>query len=52
MRDVMKKNYEAEIPDDLIGYSLVWFICLMTYQLFMGYLMMKFVLFVNVWLEL
>ena len=32
--------------------GLVWFICLMTYQLFLGYLMLKFASFLNIWLQL
>ena len=41
------KNISA-MSDNLV---IVWFICLKAYQSLMGYLMLKFDNFVNVWLQ-
>ena len=32
---------DIELPPNYIAFGLVWFLCLMAYQLFVGYLMPK-----------
>ena len=44
-----KKDEQWDIEEEREK-DLFWFICLMSYQLLMGYLMQKFDWFVNVWL--